>query len=231
MVLGSRVPPAPRTSPLWSEPGQFLACAEMAVPDVSLAQGTQGSAFAALVIVISSVPPGDLAVSGRGQSDAQPFPPCPLWMPGEQLGASSPFSPLWGQWVWEQRAGSHAASGMAGHQGAIKNRTVSGAEVWEACYGSAHQALSCQQEQHPCPIPAWPCLCCGSGQSGHVVAWRLALPRANVATLSSRFGCVPGLAGAGAGEGRTWQVFSSRLSSLAVLGWQCPMWGPGLGTV
>lgn len=44
-------PLALRASPPWTEPGQFLAHPEMALPDVPLARGAQGRAFAALVIV------------------------------------------------------------------------------------------------------------------------------------------------------------------------------------
>lgn len=68
------------------------------------------------------------------------------------------------------------------------------------------------------------------GQSGHVAAGRLALPGAGAAALPSCSGHVPRLAGAGAAERRPWQGFSSRLSSLAVLGWLCPTQGPGLST-
>ena len=69
----------------------------------------------------------------------------------------------------------------------------------------------------------------GGGQRGHVVAGRLALPGAGAAALPSCSGCVPRLAGAGAGERRPWQGFSSGLGSLVVPGWPCPSRGPGLG--
>ena len=90
-------PLAPTASPPWPEPGQFLARPEMALPDVPLARSAQGRAFAALVIVTPFVCPswGPLT-SSRGRGDAQPFPPCPLRMPGRQLGAPSLFTLYWG---------------------------------------------------------------------------------------------------------------------------------------
>lgn len=92
-------PPVPRASPPRPVPGRFLACPEMALPDVPLARGAQGRVFAALVIVTRFFCPswGPL-MSSRGQGDAQPFPPCPLWTPGKVLDVPSPFTQSWGGW-------------------------------------------------------------------------------------------------------------------------------------
>lgn len=229
-------PPAPRASPPWPEPGWFLARPEMALPDVPLARSAQGCAFATLVIVTPLFCPswGPL-MSSRGQGDAQPFPPCPLWTPGKQLGAPSPFTPSWGGRAWGLWAGSCAplpccsrpwqssgqGAGMAPGAGPFPGQRFG--KHGTAVPTRQHLAGRAAPLPHPQPSHAR-----GDGQSGHVAAGRLALPgaRAGVATLPSCSGRVPRLAGAGAGERRPWQGFSSGLGSLAVLA----AGGPGLGT-
>lgn len=191
-------PSAPRTSPPWLEPRRFLAHPEMALPDVPLAQGAQGRAFASLVIVTPFFCPswGPLTSS---QGDAQPFPPCPLWENSWVPHLRTPRAGggrAWGHWV-----GSHApvlrcsgpwwgsGDGKAPWRDHAWGRGLGKVARWHPyCWGSP-----------PLPRPQ-PGRAHGGGQSGHVAAGRLASPGAGVAAFPSCSGRVPRLAGAGAGE-------------------------------